>query len=64
MKKTACPACGALTIENPGWYNICQVCNWEDDPSALRKYHRSEVNGGFTLINWRKRYLKKVKQLP
>ncbi|MBO9829905.1 hypothetical protein J7373_16760 [Xanthomonas sp. A2111] len=27
-----CPCCGNLTIEEPGQYEICPVCQWEDDP--------------------------------
>nr|WP_175560490.1 CPCC family cysteine-rich protein [Janthinobacterium lividum] len=27
-----CPCCGAKTISEPGQYEICEVCNWEDDP--------------------------------
>lgn len=26
-----CPCCGSLTIEEPGNYDICDVCGWEDD---------------------------------
>ena len=28
-----CPCCGALTITDPGEYEICD-CNLEDDPAA------------------------------
>ncbi|EIQ00556.1 hypothetical protein OpiT1DRAFT_05102 [Opitutaceae bacterium TAV1] len=27
-----CPCCGAKTISEPGAYEICDVCDWEDDP--------------------------------
>lgn len=32
-----CPACGFLTIgeECYGTYNICPICDWEDDPVQL-----------------------------
>ena len=31
-----CPACGFLTVEGAyGSYNICQVCDWEDDQLQL-----------------------------
>lgn len=31
--KTACPCCHFLTIEDePGHFDICPVCFWEDDP--------------------------------
>lgn len=32
-QKTACPCCGYLTLEDePGHFDICPVCFWEDDP--------------------------------
>ncbi len=33
MKKFACPCCGYLTLdeEPPGTFEICPVCEWEDD---------------------------------
>lgn len=27
-----CPCCGLCTISEPGTYEICNVCGWEDDP--------------------------------
>jgi len=27
-----CLCCGAKTISEPGQYEICDICNWEDDP--------------------------------
>lgn len=27
-----CPCCGFETISEIGTYEICEVCNWEDDP--------------------------------
>lgn len=27
-----CPCCGNLTLSEPGEYEICPVCQWEDDP--------------------------------
>jgi hypothetical protein len=32
-----CPACGYLVFSAPaGSYEICPICNWEDDPVQLR----------------------------
>lgn len=28
----ACPCCESKVIGEPGAYEICEVCNWEDDP--------------------------------
>lgn len=27
-----CPCCGSLTVGEPGSYEVCDVCGWEDDP--------------------------------
>ncbi|MFV0456880.1 MAG: CPCC family cysteine-rich protein [Pseudomonas sp.] len=27
-----CQCCGSLTISEYGKYEICPICNWEDDP--------------------------------
>jgi hypothetical protein len=27
-----CPCCSNLTIYEPGSYEICEICEWEDDP--------------------------------
>ena len=29
----ACPCCGENTLEAQGEYEICDVCDWEDDPA-------------------------------
>jgi len=26
------PCCDQQTITEPGWYEICGICGWEDDP--------------------------------
>ena len=30
--KFKCPCCGGNTLEEENFYNICDVCGWEDDP--------------------------------
>ncbi|XYQ53356.1 CPCC family cysteine-rich protein [Pectobacterium carotovorum] len=32
-----CPCCGERTIYALGDYEICPVCNWEDDPVQSRE---------------------------
>jgi hypothetical protein len=31
-----CPCCGFRTLSQPGSYEICQVCWWEDDEVQAR----------------------------
>jgi hypothetical protein len=38
-----CPCCGARTIAQPGHYEICGVCGWEDDP---RQAETPDLRGG------------------
>ncbi len=28
-----CPCCGARVLDEEGGYEICPICDWEDDPS-------------------------------
>lgn len=38
-----CPCCGNLTIEEPGSYDICEVCWWED--GELDREQPDEISG-------------------
>ena len=39
-----CPVCEYPTIYEPGGYEICDLCSWEDDD-----FDRGGPNGGYTL---------------
>ena len=40
-----CPVCGYLTfVESPGSYDVCAVCDWEDD--ALQLEFATTLSGG------------------
>jgi hypothetical protein len=39
-----CPCCGYPTLSKRGGYNICRLCNWEDD--GQDDPHAAEVWGG------------------
>ena len=38
-----CPCCGEKTLEEQGAYDICEVCNWEDDPGQAK--HPDDPDG-------------------
>nr|WP_072043120.1 CPCC family cysteine-rich protein [Kosakonia radicincitans] len=42
-----CAYCGSKTITEPGNYEICPVCKWEDDPA--QSSDRSFAGGANTL---------------
>ena len=57
-----CPACGFEVFESPaGSYDICPVCDWEDDEVQLRF---PAMRGGANkecLVEWQ---MRAVRQLP
>jgi hypothetical protein len=44
MHRVPCPCCEYLTLENPDDYEICILCNWEDD--GQDDPHADEIWGG------------------
>ena len=57
-----CPACGFEVFgEPPGSFEICPVCNWEDDPVQLQ-FPRSAIGANhLCLSDWQRQALQ---QLP
>lgn len=47
-----CPCCGYRTFPAPpaGTYEICPVCNWEDDPVQLKD---PDYKGGANVVSLR-----------
>lgn len=58
----ACPVCGFLTIEDDfyGTYDICPVCEWEDDQVQLANPACKGGANQDSLIESQKRILRKV----
>src|SRR5262245_34825945 len=42
--KHPCPCCGYRTLDQRGSYEICELCNWEDD--GQDDPHADEIWGG------------------
>ena len=57
-RKVICPCCGCVTLQNRGYYEICHVCFWEDEPVASE--YPDEVFGSnhISLNEARKNYQK------
>lgn len=53
-----CPCCGYPTLSSKADYEICELCNWEDD--GQDDEHANEVwggpNGGYSLAEARKNF--------
>ena len=42
--RVACPCCGYLSLSEPGAFEICGICFWEDDGQTAA--NAGEVRGG------------------
>ena len=59
-KRYPCPCCGFLTLseEPPGTFEICPVCNWEDDDVQFNNHHFKGGANAESLYEARKNYQK------
>lgn len=55
IELNACPCCGELTLESVGHYEICPLCNWEDDPLQREQPDREGGANGDSLNQARRR---------
>lgn len=44
-----CACCGSLTVEEPGDYELCPVCFWEDDPDQKQDSAFESGANGYSL---------------
>ncbi|SET02225.1 Cysteine-rich CPCC [Kosakonia radicincitans] len=56
-----CPCCGNMTISELGNYEICPVCDWEDDPVQSSDPDFSGGANTLSLLEARKEFLLKSK---
>ena len=63
--KHRCPICGHRTLETRNHYDTCVECGWEDEPWMEEYiYDPSSANHGFSMVDYRERYLKKKAEDP
>ena len=49
-----CPVCGKYTFEYAGDFDICPVCNWEDDlcKSIIPEHEKMSIHvGSFSIVS-------------
>jgi hypothetical protein len=53
-----CPCCRELTVADPGGFEICRVCDWQDDGQSDQDADvvRGGPNGGLSLTEARERF--------
>lgn len=60
LSRAACPCCGYPTLDESCNYEICELCNWEDDGQG--EAEADEVRGGpnadYSLSEARQNFLK------
>ena len=44
-----CPVCGKYTFEYAGDFDICPVCNWEDEPLQLENPDEEDCTNHMSL---------------
>ncbi len=47
-EKYRCPCCGALSLDEENNFDICSLCDWEDDPLQKKK---PDLGGGANLMS-------------
>jgi len=51
-----CPCCENKTIQDPDTYDICDVCEWEDDPGQRKHPDDSIGANKLSLNEYRKQW--------
>ncbi|MBF7074603.1 hypothetical protein ISG33_14450 [Glaciecola sp. MH2013] len=60
LNRVTCPCCGYPTLEARGNYDICELCDWEDDGQDDEDSSKvlGGPNGGYSLDEARKNFNK------
>ena len=61
LARAPCPCCGFVTLQAPGKYEICVLCNWEDEGLGEAELdERSGANQGYTLRDARRNFARRL----
>ena len=62
MTLLPCPCCRSLTLSDPGGFEICPVCGWEDDgqDDSDADVVRGGPNGHLSLTDARRGYAERT----
>ena len=61
MEKYACPCCGEKTLDELNDYDICPICEWEDDPGQSKHPDDDLGANGISLNAYKANWSKKKK---
>jgi hypothetical protein len=65
MDRYTCPSCGyKVFTEEPGSYQTCPVCRWQDDVSQLRFVDQTGVNSQSLIDAQKTRQINTEKIIP
>jgi hypothetical protein len=62
VKKYACPCCNEITIAELGDYEVCQICEWEDDPGQSQHPDDDLGANSISLNQYRAEWLRRTAQ--
>lgn len=57
-ERFSCDCCGFPVIMNPGRYEMCTLCEWEEENYAIDTNYGGEPNGSYMLFDSRKHFEK------
>ena len=64
----ACPICGEKTLEYIGEFDICDICEWEDDPLQREnpedRYGANKISLNEARAEWEARKKSSPQPLP
>lgn len=58
LQHSVCPVCERSLFEETGIYEVCTICQWEDDPiESIHPDYTGGANSGWSQNAWRENFL-------